>query len=55
MNIFEKLMEGTHTEIVSNCDDDLKSNNDTKTFYYSEQNKLTENPCLGNNYNNDYD
>jgi hypothetical protein len=25
INIFEKLMEGKHTEIVSNGDDDLKA------------------------------
>jgi hypothetical protein len=35
MNVFKKLMEGKHTEIVSNCDDDLKSINDTNTFSYS--------------------
>jgi hypothetical protein len=55
MNVFEKLMEGKHTEIVSNGDDDLKSINYTKTFSYSEQNNMTDKPCLGNNYNNDYD
>jgi hypothetical protein len=52
MNVFEKLMEGKHTEIVSNGDDDLKSINDTNTFSYSEQNNMTDKPCLGNNYNN---
>jgi hypothetical protein len=54
MNVFEKLMEGKHTEIVSNDDDDLDSINDTNTFYYSEQNYMTEKACSGNNYNNDY-
>jgi hypothetical protein len=29
MNVFEKLMEGKHTRIVSNGDDDLKRINDT--------------------------
>jgi hypothetical protein len=48
-------MEGKHTEIVSNCDDDLKSINDTNTVSYSEQNNMTDKPCLGNNYNNYYD
>jgi hypothetical protein len=48
---FEKLMEGQHTEIVSNGDDDLKSINDTNTFSYSEQNNMTDKTC---NYNNDY-
>jgi hypothetical protein len=55
MNIFEKPMEGKHTEIVSNGDDDLKYINDTNTFSYSEQNNMTDKPCLGNSYNNDYD
>jgi hypothetical protein len=45
----EKLMEGKHTEIVINVDDDLKSINDTNTFSYSEQNNMTNKPCLGNN------
>jgi hypothetical protein len=40
---------------VSNGDDDLKSINDANTFAYSEQNNMTDRPCLGNNYNNDYD
>jgi hypothetical protein len=55
MNVFEKLMEGKHTEIVSNGDDDLKNINDTNTFSYSEQKNITDKPCLGNNYNYDYD
>jgi hypothetical protein len=55
MNVFEKHMEGKHTEIVSNGDDDLKSINDTNPFSYSEQNNMTDKPCLGNNYNNKYD
>jgi hypothetical protein len=37
---------------VSNGDDDSKSVNDTNTFSYSEQNNMTDKPCLGNNYNN---
>jgi hypothetical protein len=42
INVIEKLIEGNHTEIVSNGDDDLKSINDTNTFSYSEQNKVTD-------------
>jgi hypothetical protein len=40
---------------VSNGDDDLISINDTNTFSYSEQNNMTDKPCLGNNYYNNYD
>jgi hypothetical protein len=36
---------------VSNGDDDLISINDTNTFSYSEQKKMTDKPCLGYNYN----
>jgi hypothetical protein len=42
MNVFEKLMEGKHTEIVIDGDGDSKSINDTNTFSYSEQNHMTE-------------
>jgi hypothetical protein len=52
VDFFEKLMEGKHTEIVSNGDDDLKSINNTNTFSYFEQNNMTDKPCLGKN---DYD
>jgi hypothetical protein len=52
---FEKLMEGKHTEIVSNGDDNLKSINDTNTCSYSEQNNMTDKYVLGNKYDNDYD
>jgi hypothetical protein len=55
MNVFEKLIEVKHTEFVSNGDDDLKRINDNNTFYYSEQNNMTDKPCLGNNYNNNYE
>jgi hypothetical protein len=55
MNVFEKLMEGKYTEIVSNGDGDSKSINDTSTFSYSEQNNMIDKPCLGNDYNNYYD
>jgi hypothetical protein len=55
MNIFEKLMEGKHTMIVNKRNDDLISINDTNTFDYSMQDKITHKNCEHNNYNNDYD
>jgi hypothetical protein len=54
MNVFEKLMEGKHTKIVNKSNDDLKSINDTETFDYSMQDKMTNKSCEDNNYNNDY-
>jgi hypothetical protein len=55
MNVFEKLMEGKHTKIVNKSNDDLKSINDTNTFYYSIKDKITNKYCEDNNYNYDYD
>jgi hypothetical protein len=55
VNVFEKLMEGKHTEIVSNNEGDSKSINDTNNFSYYEMNNMTDKPSLGNNYNNNYD
>jgi hypothetical protein len=55
MNVFGKLMEGKHTKILNKSNDDLKSINDTTTFAYSKQNKMTDKSCEDNNYNNDYD
>jgi bacterioferritin (cytochrome b1) len=55
MNVFEKLMEGKHITIVNKSNDDLKSINDTNTFYYSMQDKMTSKYCEDDNYNNDYD
>jgi hypothetical protein len=55
MNVFEKLMHGKHTLIVTKRSDDLKSINDTNTFDYSMQDKNTHKICKYNNYNNDYD
>jgi hypothetical protein len=55
MNVFEKLIKGKHTKIVNKINDDLKSINDTDTFDYSMQDKMTEKSCEDNNYNNDYD
>jgi hypothetical protein len=55
MNVFEKLMEGRHTMIVNKSNDDLISINDTDTFDYSMQDKITHKNIEHNNYNNDYD
>jgi hypothetical protein len=41
MNVFFKLMEGKHTLIVTKSNDDLISINETDTFYYSMQDKIT--------------
>jgi hypothetical protein len=54
MNVFEKLMEGKHTMIVTKSNDDLISINDTDTFDYSMQDKITHKNTKNNNYNNDY-
>jgi hypothetical protein len=55
INVFEKLMEGKHTEIVNKSNDDLISINDTNTFDYYIQDKITNKDCEHNNYNDDYD
>jgi hypothetical protein len=55
MNVFEKHMEGKNTKIVNKSNDGLKSINDTNTFYYSKQDKITNKSCEDNNYNNEYD
>jgi hypothetical protein len=55
MNVFEKLMEGKHTMIVTKRNDDLISINDTGTFDFSMQDKITLKICEHNNYKNDYD
>jgi hypothetical protein len=57
MNVFEKLMEGKHTKNVNKSNDDLISinDNDTDTFHYSMQDKITHKICEHNNYNDDYD
>jgi hypothetical protein len=41
MNVFEKLMEGNHTKIVNKSNDDVNIINDTNTFDYSKQDKMT--------------
>jgi hypothetical protein len=55
MNVFEKLMEGKHNEIVSNDDDDSTSINSTNNLFHFGHNKLTKKYCLDNNYNNNND
>jgi ribosomal protein L15 len=49
MNVFKKLMEGKHTKIVNKSNDDLQSINDTDTFDYSMQDKITHKSCGDNN------
>jgi hypothetical protein len=55
MNVFEKLMEGKHTMIVTKSNDELIIINDTDTFDYCMQDKTTHTSCEHNNYNDDYD
>jgi hypothetical protein len=55
MNVFEKLMEGKHKEIVSNDDGDSMSINSTNMFSHSVQNNMTDKSCLDNNNNYYYD
>jgi hypothetical protein len=55
MNVFEKLMEGKHNEIVNNNYDDSMSIKITNKLFLFVQNSSTETSCLDNNYNNNYD
>jgi hypothetical protein len=55
MNVFQKLMEGKQPMCVNKINDDLISINDTDTFDYSIQDKITHKISEHNNYNNDYD
>jgi hypothetical protein len=55
MNVFEKLMEGKQPMFVTKSNDDIISINDTDTFDYSMQDKITHKNCEHNNYNDDYD
>jgi hypothetical protein len=50
MNIFEKLMEVKHKEIVSNIEDDSTSINRTNTLSHSGQNHMSDKSCLDNYY-----
>jgi hypothetical protein len=45
MNVFFKLMEGKHKEIVSNYDGDSTSINSTKNLFHFGQNNLTDKSC----------
>jgi hypothetical protein len=54
MNVFQELMEGKQPMFVNKSNDDLKSINDTDTFDYSIQDKITHEISEHNNYNNDY-
>jgi hypothetical protein len=49
MNVFEKLMEGKHKEIVSNDDDDSTIINSTNNLSHSGQNNMTNKSFLDNN------
>jgi hypothetical protein len=55
MNVFQKLMEGKQQMFVNENNDDLISINDTNTFDYSMQNRITHAISEHNNYYNDYD
>jgi hypothetical protein len=55
MNVLEKVMEGKHTKIVTKRNDDVININDSDTFDYSMQDKITHKNCEDNNYNNNYD
>jgi hypothetical protein len=52
VNVFEKLMEGKHQEIVSNNDDDSMSIESTSNLFHFGQNNSIDKSCLDNNYNN---
>jgi hypothetical protein len=55
MHVFQKLMEGKQQMFVNESNDDSISINDTDTFDYSIQDKITHEISEHNNYNNDYD
>jgi hypothetical protein len=56
MNVFGKIMEGKHNEIiVSNDDDDSMSINSTKFVSHFGQNSSTDKSCFDSNYNYNYD
>jgi hypothetical protein len=48
-------MEGKHKKIVNKSNDELESINDTETFDYSMQDKITNKSCEDNDYNNNND
>jgi hypothetical protein len=53
-NVFQKLMEGKQPMFVTKSNDELISINDTETFDYFIQDKITHKNCKHNNYNNYY-
>jgi hypothetical protein len=55
MNVLQKLMEGKQQMFVNESNDELISINDTDTFDYSIQDKITHAISEHNKYNNDYD
>jgi hypothetical protein len=55
MSVFEKLIEGKHTEIVSNNDDASMRIESTNNLFHFGQNNSTDKYCIDNNYNNYYD
>jgi hypothetical protein len=48
-------MEGKQPMIVNKSNDDLISINNTDTFDYSMQDRITHESSKHNNYNDDYD
>jgi hypothetical protein len=53
MNVFEKLMEGKHNEIVSKNDDDSMSIENTNNLFHFEQTNTPDKSYIkNNNYNN---
>jgi hypothetical protein len=55
MNVFQKLMECKQPMFVNKSNDDLISINDSDTFDYSIQDKMTHAISKHNSYSNDYD
>jgi hypothetical protein len=55
MHVFKKLMDGKQPMFVNKSNYDLISINDTATFDYSIQDKITHEISEHNIYNNDYD
>jgi hypothetical protein len=51
MNVFLKLMEGKHKEIVSNDDGDSTSINSTNNLFHFGQNIMADKSFLDNNNN----
>jgi hypothetical protein len=55
MNVFDKLMEGKHDEIVSKYDDySMRIENTNKLFHF-EQTNTPDESCIKNKNKNNYD